>query len=106
MGLSRVLAGAEPRCGGRVLLRPEKKADVALSRSGLDWVILRPSLLVDGPPAGTVSLGPAELHSQITRDDVAQTLLGLLHEPRIGRQILELTTGSTPIQESIRANVR
>lgn len=36
----------------------KKEAEVALSRSGLDWVILRPSLLVDGPGAGTVSLGP------------------------------------------------
>lgn len=84
----------------------KKDADVALSRSGLDWVILRPSLLVDGPGTGNVSLGPAELHGQITRDDVAETLVGLLHEPRIGRQILELTAGSTPIEESIRANVR
>ncbi|MFI6930391.1 NAD(P)H-binding protein [Streptomyces sp. NPDC050287] len=84
----------------------KKGADVALSRSDLNWLILRPSLLLDGPGTGTVSLGPAELHGQIPRDDVAATLAELLHEPRIGRQILELDTGSTPIEEAVRANVR
>ncbi|MFJ8778474.1 NAD(P)H-binding protein [Streptomyces sp. NPDC102476] len=84
----------------------KKRADIALSRSDLNWLILRPSLLLDGPGTGTVSLGPAEFHGEITRDDVAATLAELLHEPRIGRQILELNTGSTPIEEAVRANVR
>ncbi|KMS87561.1 NAD-dependent dehydratase [Streptomyces regensis] len=84
----------------------KKGADVAVSRTGLNWLILRPSLLVDDPGIGTVSLGPAEFHGQIAREDVAATLAELLHEPRIGRQILELNTGSTPIQEAVRANVR
>ncbi|MFE2640491.1 hypothetical protein ACFXKF_38140 [Streptomyces scopuliridis] len=53
-----------------------------------------------------MSLGPAELHGQIAREDVAVTLAELLHEPRIGRQILELNTGSTPIEEAVCANVR
>ncbi|MFF2852297.1 NAD(P)H-binding protein [Streptomyces sp. NPDC058001] len=84
----------------------KKGADVALSRSDLNWLILRPSLLLDDPGTGTVSLGPAELHGEIARADVATTLAELLHEPRIGRQILELNTGSTPIEEAVRANVR
>ncbi|SBU98245.1 Uncharacterized conserved protein YbjT, contains NAD(P)-binding and DUF2867 domains [Streptomyces sp. Ncost-T6T-1] len=84
----------------------KKAADVALSRSGLNWLILRPSLLVDGPGAGAVSLGPAEFHGRIPRDDVAGTLAVLLHEPRIGRQILELNTGTTPIGAAVRASVR
>ncbi|WP_266393005.1 NAD(P)H-binding protein [Streptomyces canus] len=84
----------------------KKGADIALSRSDLNWLILRPSLLLDGPGNGTVSLGPAEFHGEITRDDVAATLAELLHEPRIGRRILELNTGSTPIEEAVRANVR
>lgn len=84
----------------------KKRADIALSRSDLDWLILRPSLLVDDPGVGTVSLGAAELHGQITRQDVAGVLAGLLHEPRIGRQILELNEGTTPIAEAVRANIR
>ncbi|WP_329447743.1 NAD(P)H-binding protein [Streptomyces sp. NBC_01426] len=35
----------------------KKQGDIALSRSDLDWLILRPSLLTDDPGVGTVSLG-------------------------------------------------
>jgi len=68
-------------------------------------VILRPSLLVDDPALGTISLGPAEAHGEIARADVAETLTELLLEPRIRRQILELNTGTTPVREAVRANV-
>jgi len=78
----------------------KKQADIAVTRSDLDWVILRPSLLVDDPALGTISLGPAEAHGEI-----AETLTELLLEPRIRRQILELNTGTTPIREAVRANV-
>lgn len=84
----------------------KKKADIALSRSDLDWLILRPSLLVDDPGIGTVSLGPAEFHGQVARADVAETLAELLHEPRIGQQIRELNTGSISIRDAAKANVR
>lgn len=84
----------------------KKDADIALTRSDLGWLILRPSLLLDDPGSGTVSLGPAEFHGHIARDDVAETLAELLHEPRIGRQILELNNGSTPIRNAVQANVR
>ena len=84
----------------------KKEADVALAHSALDWVILRPSMLLDGDGAGTVSLSAAELHGAITRDDVASTLVELLHETRINRQILELDHGTTPIADAVRANVR
>lgn len=84
----------------------KKAADIAVTRSGLDWLILRPSLLVDGAGIGTVSLGPAEFHDQITREDVVHTLAELLHEHRISGQILELNAGSTVIHEAVQANVR
>lgn len=84
----------------------KKQADIALSRSDLDWLILRPSLLVDDPGTGTVSLGPAEFHGQVARADVAGALAELLHEPLIGRQILELNAGPTPIRDAVKANVR
>ncbi|WP_167161170.1 NAD(P)H-binding protein [Streptomyces sp. MBT27] len=84
----------------------KKETDIALTRSDLDWLVLRPSLLVDDPGTGTVSLGPAEFHGQMSRADVAETLAELLHEPRIGRQILELNTGTVPIRDAVKANVR
>lgn len=84
----------------------KKKADHALSRSDLDWLIVRPSLLTDDVGTGAVALGPAELHGQIARADVAGILAELLHDPRLGRQVLELNAGTTPIADAVRANVR
>lgn len=84
----------------------KKNTDIAVSRSDLSWTILRPSLLTDDPGKGTISLGPAEFHGDISREDVAETLAELLHEPQIGRQILELNTGSTSIRDAVQANVR
>lgn len=84
----------------------KKLIDVTVSESDLDWLILRPSLLVDRPGIGTVALGPAQPHDEITREDVAATLAELLHEPRIRRQILELNQGSTPIIIAVQANIR
>lgn len=84
----------------------KKTADNALTRSGLDWVILRPAALLDEPGSGTVTLGPAEIHEEISREDVAETLAELIHETRIGQQILEVTAGTTPISDAVRANLR
>ncbi|MCA1006915.1 SDR family oxidoreductase [Rhodococcus hoagii] len=79
----------------------KKEAEVALTRSGLDWVILRPSLLTDEAETGLVALGPAEAHGQIGRGDVAATLARILHEPRISRKILELNEGDTHIDVAV-----
>jgi len=83
----------------------KKETDVAVSRARSDWLIVRPSRLLDEPGRGTVSLGPAELHDEIPREDVADTLVELILEPRINRQILELNTGPTPIPEAVHGNV-
>ncbi len=84
----------------------KKLTDVTVSLSDLDWVILRPSMLVDRAGTGRVALGPAQPHGEIPRADVAATLAELLHEPRIRRQILELDEGETPIALAVRAVVR
>lgn len=84
----------------------KKRAEITLTRTDLDWVILRPSLLTDEPGRGRVSLGPAELHDSISRADVAATLCEIVHEPRIRRQILELNTGETPVSTAVLDSIR
>jgi uncharacterized protein YbjT (DUF2867 family) len=84
----------------------KKLTDVAVSMCDLDWLILRPSMLVDRAGTGRVALGPAQPHDEIARADVAATLAELLHEPRIRRQILELNAGEAPIASAVRANLR
>ncbi len=81
----------------------KKRADVALVHSGLDWLILRPSTLTDDPGTGRVSLTPAEMHVNISRDDLAATIAALLHSPDLRRRIFEVTAGATMIPEALTA---
>jgi len=83
-------------------IRVKKRADVALTQSGLDWVILRPSELRSESGTGRIDLGVAQFHTLIERDDLAQTLVELIHTPDIRRVILEVTGGSTPIAETVQ----
>lgn len=83
----------------------KKKADVELAATDLDWVILRPAALTDGSGTGRISLAPALVHTEITRDDVAATLAGLVHTPQIRHKILELTEGPTPITDAVRQHM-
>jgi uncharacterized protein YbjT (DUF2867 family) len=81
----------------------KKRADVALAHSGLDWIILRPAVLKNDPGAGTVTLGPAEIYGEISRDDVAAVLAEVLRTPDMRRRILELTGGPAPIADAVAA---
>lgn len=81
----------------------KKKAEAELVRSDLDWVILRPSALTDDPGMGTVDLGLAQIHGEIARDDVAATIVELLHAPEVSRIILEVTGGKTAIGAAVGA---
>ena len=83
----------------------KKRADVVLSRTELDWVILRPSSLNNETGVGTISLGPAEFHTEISRDDVAATIAELIHTPALRRRILELTEGTTLIERAVRMQI-
>ncbi|KZY47584.1 NAD-dependent dehydratase [Roseovarius sp. HI0049] len=84
-------------------IQEKKRAEIALVASDLDWVILRPSALSDEPGTGQVDLGLVKVHREITRDDVAATLVELLHAPEIGRVILEVTGGAVPIERAVSA---
>lgn len=79
----------------------KKRAEVMLTRSSVNWTIVRPSLLLDEPGTGGVSLGPAEIHRGVPRDDVADVLVALIGSRRGRRQILELDRGHTPIAEAV-----
>ncbi len=79
----------------------KKQADVALVHSDLDWLILRPSALEDNPGTGSVSLSAAEIHVDISRDDLAATMAALVHSPTVRRRILEVTAGGTPIASAV-----
>lgn len=81
----------------------KKKAETQITLTDLDWVILRPSALINEPGVGTVDLGLAKVHREIRRDDVADTLIALMERPAIRRAILEVTGGEMPIAEAVIA---
>ncbi|WP_181785293.1 NAD(P)-binding oxidoreductase [Streptomyces phytophilus] len=84
----------------------KKKADAELAATDLDWTILRPAALTDTPGTGRISLAPALVHTDITRDDVAAVLAELVHTPQIHHRILELAQGPHPIADAVRRQTR
>ena len=81
----------------------KKHAEIKLVQTDLDWVVVRPSALTDKPGTGRVDLGLAKVHEEITRDDVAATIVEVLRQPAVNRIILEVTGGSVPVEEAVAA---
>lgn len=109
-GVQRVLlVSAFPEAGRgtdvsdtfEVYMQVKKQADVHLAASCLEWVILRPGTLTDAAGTGNVSAGPAIGYGDISREDVAATLVALVERPAIQRVIIELTAGDTPVAEAL-----
>lgn len=84
----------------------KKYAETKVVLADLDWVIVRPSALIDEAGVGRVDLGLAKIHVEITRDDVATTVVEVLQQPSVNRVILEVTVGTTPIHEAVMAMKR
>ena len=82
-------------------MRVKRLADVYLAQSNLDWVILRPGTLTLEEGTGKVNAGLAIKYGDISRDDVAETLLAIIENEGISRKIIELTEGETPVRKAI-----
>ncbi|MEU5646902.1 NAD(P)H-binding protein [Streptomyces milbemycinicus] len=82
-------------------IKVKKTADVHLTRTGLDWLIVRPGTLLDTPGTGRVTAGPAVECGDVHRDDVAAFIDAALHEPALNRVIVELTAGDTPVADAV-----
>lgn len=86
-------------------MRVKKAADVHLARTGLDWLIVRPGLLLDEPGTGRVTAGPAVEYGDVHRADVAAFIDAALHEPALSRVVVELTSGDTPVADAVAQRV-
>jgi uncharacterized protein YbjT (DUF2867 family) len=97
--------GADDPGGGSEAMRPyleaKAEADAALVASGLDWTIVRPGVLTNEPGTARVAVGERLGRAEVTRDDVAAVLVGVLDEPRtIGRTFV-VVSGETPIPDAL-----
>ena len=82
-------------------MKIKKAADVHLTGTDLDWLIVRPGTLLDDPGTGRVDAGLALEYGAVPRDDVAAFIEAALHESALRRVIVELTSGETPIADAV-----
>ncbi|WP_436771452.1 NAD(P)H-binding protein [Yinghuangia sp. YIM S09857] len=88
-------------------LRAKGAADADIrTRKSLDWTILRPGLLTDGPGTGQVALAPKTGRGEVTRDDVAAVIGALLRHPDTAGLTLELIGGDSPVEDAVRNAAR
>jgi len=87
----------------QVYLRAKSDADAAVRTLDLDWVILRPDALHDGPGSRSFAAGQHVTRTGIARADVAAALQDVAVGPDPGRQQLEITTGRLPLRQALAA---
>ena len=95
--------GQQTNEGFEHYMRVKKAADVYLTATDLDWVVVRPGTLTDGPGTATVDAGWAVPYGDVARDDVAAFIAAALREPRLRRVVVELTDGGAPVAEAVAA---
>jgi uncharacterized protein YbjT (DUF2867 family) len=78
-------------------------ADERLMESQLDYTIVRPGGLTDGPGTGRVKVGTELDRGDIPRDDVAAVLLAVLETPGTVGKTFELVSGHLPVDEAVRS---
>ncbi len=80
----------------------KREADAALRASGLEHTIVRPGRLTDDPGTGLIEAGmPLDHGGEVTRDDVAATLLAVLDHPQTIGLTFDLLNGRDPIAEAV-----
>lgn len=84
----------------RAYVEAKRDADAALRATDLDWTVLRPGRLTDGPATGHVALGDAG-RAEVTRADVAAVIAAVLDDPRTARHQWDLVGGTTPVGKAV-----
>ncbi len=84
-----------------VYLRAKAEADAAVMADDREWTIVRPGPLTDDPGAGRVRIDTTPFRSEVTRDDVADVLAAVLHEPRAAGRILYVNAGEAPPEQAL-----
>jgi uncharacterized protein YbjT (DUF2867 family) len=105
--ISSMGAGQPPRPGAdevwAAYITAKTAAEDDLRSRDLDWTIVRPGGLTDGPATGQIRLAaPPVPRGTVPRADVAAVIAALLDDPDTRHQTLELTSGDSPIAAAVR----
>lgn len=84
-----------------VYVRAKAQADAAVKASQRDWTIVRPGRLTDEPGTGRVRIDTTPFRGEVPREDVAEVLAAVLHEPRANHRVLYVTGGEVPLEEGL-----
>jgi uncharacterized protein YbjT (DUF2867 family) len=86
----------------RPYLEAKLAADDHLQESDLTDTIIRPGELTDDPPTGRIEAARRVERGQITRADVARTLITALETENTEGVIFEMVEGGEPIESTLR----
>lgn len=85
-------------------LKAKHEADEYLKSSTLCYTIVRPGSLTNAEGTGKIQLAESlGASGSISREDVARTLVGALHENKTKNKVFEIVEGDTPIGEAMEA---
>jgi uncharacterized protein YbjT (DUF2867 family) len=106
--VSSMGAGQPPRPGTdqvwAAYITAKTAAEADLRARDLDWTILRPGGLTDGPATGTIRLAPPPVPAgTVPRADVAAVIAALLDNPGTRHQTLELVGGDSPVATAVHS---
>jgi uncharacterized protein YbjT (DUF2867 family) len=80
----------------------KREADEALRRSGLEHTIARPGRLTDDPATGLIEVGmPLDHGGEVTRADVAATLVAVLDQAHTIGLTFDLINGEVAVDEAV-----
>lgn len=103
--VSSIGAGEPERASDamRPYIQAKAEADERLAASDLDYTIVRPGRLTDTHGTGRIRAGLDIGGGEVTRDDVAATLLAVLDSDNTIGKTFDLLAGDTPIEEAVRS---
>ncbi|PHR93529.1 MAG: NAD-dependent dehydratase [Leeuwenhoekiella sp.] len=83
-------------------LEAKKNADEHLMNSGLNYTIVRPGSLTNDSGTREIKASKKVDYGEITRDDVAYTLVHVLNDDVAQNAVFEMIEGDTRIEDAIK----
>jgi uncharacterized protein YbjT (DUF2867 family) len=84
-----------------VYVRAKAEADAAVQASRREWTIIRPGRLNDERGTGRLRIDASPFRGDVPREDVAEVLAAVLHDPRATHRILYVSGGEESLEQAL-----